>query len=196
MALSAASPSSELFWDSCVFTAFLRDERDAYDVDSIAQYLNEAREGKHRIYTSSLVFAEILPSSLTKPGIGSFQDFVDDFQGAIVVVEASPNVMQLAGRLRDLPYRKTNSRGRRLATPDAIILASCVYLGEALGVRVSAFHTFDDGNTRGPEGRSVPLLSYHEWCEGFTEEQTKVAKPVLDLNRTRPIHPTPKLPGT
>src|SRR5579863_6523628 len=123
MALSAASPSSELFWDSCVFTAFLRDERDAYDVDSIAQYLNEAREGKHRIYTSSLVFAEILPSSLTKPGIGSFQDFVDDFQGAIVVVEASPNVMQLAGCLRDLPYRKSDSRGRRLATPDAIILA-------------------------------------------------------------------------
>src|SRR5690348_3451547 len=104
MALSVLAPSSELFWDSCVFTAFLRDERHAYDVDSIAQYLRDAREGKLRIYTSSLVFAEILPGSLSKPGIGSFQDFVDDFQGAIIVVEASPNVMQLAGRLRDLPY--------------------------------------------------------------------------------------------
>ena len=67
MVLSAAAPSN-LFWDSCVFTAFLRDESGAYDVNSIAQYLTEAREGKHRIYTSSLVFAEVLPSSM-KPGV-------------------------------------------------------------------------------------------------------------------------------
>jgi predicted nucleic acid-binding protein len=196
MALSSPATPSDLFWDSCVFTAFLRDEKDIYDVNSIAQYLAEAREGTHRIYTSSLVFSEVLPSSLTKPGLGSFQDFVDDFQGSIIIIEASPNVMQLAGRLRDLPYRKSNSRGRRLATPDAIILASCVYLADAIGVRVNAFHTFDDGHTRGPEGRSVPLLSYQEWCEGFTPEQMRIAQPVIDLARKRPIHPAPKLPGT
>jgi predicted nucleic acid-binding protein len=194
MVLSAPAPSY-LFWDSCVFTAFLRDEHGAYDVNSIAQYLTEARDGKHQIYTSSLVFAEVLPSSI-KPGIGSFQDFVDDFQGAIIIVDASPNVTQIAGRLRDLPYRKGTSTNRRLATPDAIMLASCVYLGEAMGIRVNAFHTFDDGRRRGPEGRSVPLLSYHEWCEGFSVEQMRIAKPVIDLARARPIHPSPKLPGT
>jgi hypothetical protein len=191
-----AAPTSDLFWDSCVFTAFLRDEQAAYDVNSIAQYLTEAREGKHKIYTSSLVFAEVLPSSLTKPGIGSFQDFVDDFQGAIVIVDATPNVMQIAGGLRDLPYRKSPSPGRRLATPDAIMLASGVYLVEAMGVRVNAFHTFDNGRRRGPDGKSVPLLSYHEWSEGFTPEQLRIAKPVIDLNCCRPVHPSPKLPGT
>jgi predicted nucleic acid-binding protein len=190
------APASDLFWDSCVFTAFLRDEQVAYDVNSITQYLAEAREGKHKIYTSSLVFAEVLPSTMTKPEIGSFQDFVDDFQGAIIIVDATPNVMQIAGRLRDLPYRKSSSLGRRLATPDAIILASCIYLVEAMGVRVNAFHTFDNGRRRGPDGKSVPLLSFHEWCEGFTAEQMRIAKPVIDLNRRRPIHPSPKLPGT
>lgn len=194
MVLSAPAPSN-LFWDSCVFTAFLRDERAAYDINSIAQYLTEARDGKHRIYTSSLVFAEVLPSSMT-PGIGSFQDFVDDLQGAIVIIDASPNVTQRAGLLRDLPYRKGASANRRLATPDAIMLASALYLADAMGIRLNALHTFDNGRRRGPEGRSVPLLSYHEWCEGFTPEQAKVAKPVVDLLRVPPIHPSPRLPGT
>ena len=93
-----------------------------------------------------------------KQGIGSFQEFIDDFQGAIVVVDASPVVTQIAGRLRDLPYRKTGSTSRRLGTPDAIMFASCLYLNEAMGIRVNALHTFDDGKRRGPEGRSVPLF--------------------------------------
>jgi predicted nucleic acid-binding protein len=190
----SAPNTSELFWDSCVFTAFLRDERIAYDVDSISQYLEEARDGRHRIYTSSLVFAEVLPSSM-KPEVGSFQEFTDEFHGAIIVIDASPVVAQIAGRLRDLPYRKGSSTARRLATPDAIMLASCIYLNEAMGIRLSAFHTFDDGRRRGPEGRSVPLLSYHEWCEGFSSEQMRTAKPIIDLPRTRPRHPSPRLPG-
>jgi predicted nucleic acid-binding protein len=193
--LSAAT-TSDLFWDSCVFIAYLGDEQTTYDVNSIAQYLTETREGRHKIYTSSLVFAEVLPSSLAKPDVGSFQDFVDDFQGAIIIVDATPIVMQIAGRLRDLPYRKGTSPGRRLATPDAIMLASCLHLADAMGVRVNAFHTFDDGRRRGPDGRSVPLLSYHEWCEGFTQEQMRVSRRVIELNRCRPLHPSPKLPGT
>jgi len=114
MVLSAPS-SSNLFWDSNVFTAFLRDEQGVYDVNSIAQYLGEARERKHQIYTSSLVFAEVLPSSM-KPGVGSFEEFLDDFRGALIIVDASPNATQIAGRLRDLPYRKGTSTNRRLAT--------------------------------------------------------------------------------
>jgi predicted nucleic acid-binding protein len=195
LVLSAAL-TSNFFWDSCVFIAFLRDEQAIYDVQSIAQYLEETRQGQHKLYTSSLVFAEVLPSSLTNREVGSFQDFVNDFQGAIIIVDASPIVTQIAGRLRDLPYRKGTSPGRRLATPDAIMLASCLYLVDAVGVRVNAFHTFDNGRRRGPDGRSVPLLSYHEWCEGFTPEQMRVAAPVIGLDRRRPLHPSPKLPGT
>ncbi|MBV9201639.1 MAG: PIN domain-containing protein [Alphaproteobacteria bacterium] len=139
-----ANGKSHLFWDSCVFNAFLRDERDAYDVDSIAQYLTEAREGKHQIYASSLVFAELLPSAITKPGIGSFNDFVEDVQGAITIVDTTPNIMQAAAYLRDLPYKKGNSPGRRLATPDAIMLATAILVRDQFGVSLDFFHTFDD----------------------------------------------------
>jgi hypothetical protein len=63
---------SHLFWDSCVFIAFLRDQSAIYDVNSIAQYLSECRDGKHRIYTSSLVFVELLPSYII-PASGDSQ---------------------------------------------------------------------------------------------------------------------------
>jgi predicted nucleic acid-binding protein len=182
-----------LFWDSCVFYAFLRDERTAYDVNSIQQYVQEAREGKHRIYASAIVLAEVVPSAITKPGVGTFQDFLDDLQGAVILVDASPNVMHLAAQLKDLPYKKGNSPGRRLGTPDAIILASCVYVRDVLGVTVDFLHTFDDGKRRGPEGKMVPLISYEDWCSDFTKEQMAVAQQVIELNRRRPIHPSPTM---
>lgn len=75
-----ADGKAHLFWDSCVFYAFLRDEKHAYDVDSIAQYIDEAREGKCQIYASSMVYAELIPSAITKPGIGSFREFVNAFR--------------------------------------------------------------------------------------------------------------------
>ena len=74
------------------------------------------------------------------------------------------------------------------------MLASAVYLIQAFSVNIDHFHTYDDGKRRGPEGRSIPLLSYQEWCEGFSPDQMRIAKPVVDLDRCRPIHPSPKLP--
>lgn len=64
------------FWDSGVFTAFLCDEKDKYDVDSIAQYLEEARAGDLRIYTSTIASAEVLPTHLVK--VGTFEEFLQD----------------------------------------------------------------------------------------------------------------------
>jgi predicted nucleic acid-binding protein len=185
---------THMFWDSCVFCALLYDQHQIYDLNSIQQYLREATEGKHRIYTSSLVFAEVVPSQIKKTGVGTFQQFIDDFQGAILVIDPSPNVMHRAGVLRDLPYKKQNAPKRRLATTDAIMLASCLYLVEALNVAVDFFHTYDDGKKKGGEGKMVPLLSYQDWCEGFTSDQMKIAQPVINLKREKPIHPSPGLP--
>jgi predicted nucleic acid-binding protein len=188
-----ADAITHLFWDTCVFCALLYDQHQAYDVKSIEQYLEEARAGKHQIYTSSLVFAEIVPSAIKKNGVGSFQQFLDDLQGAAIIIDAFPNVMHRAGLLRDLPYKKANMSQRRLATTDAIMLASCLFLKEAMGVAVDHFHTFDDGKKKGLEGRMVPLLSYQDWCENFTSDQMTIAQPVISLSRQPPIHPSPRL---
>ncbi len=142
-----------------------------------------------------MVLAEVVPSAITKPDVGSFQEFIDDLQGAVILTTPTPNIMHATAKLKDLPYRKGNSTGRRLATPDAIMLASCADLVNVHGVKIDFFHTYDDGKKRDPvNGRMVPLISYEEWCEGFTPQQLAVAKPVIDLNRRKPIHPTPTLP--
>lgn len=183
-----------LFWDSCVFAAFLRDEHDAYDIDSIEQYLQEAKEGKFRIFSSTLSSAEVLPSQLKNPAIASFEDFLADFSGAIIPVDPNPNVMALSGLLRDLPYKKGTSTKRRLTTPDAVMLASAIHLQEAHGVRLQAFHTFDKGRKKDAEGNNtIPMIGYEEWCEGFSPIQMAVANKVISLNRTQPIHPSPAL---
>lgn len=183
---------ANLFWDSSVFYAFL-DGNSVHDTSGIEQYLYETRNGEHRIYASSLVLAEVIPSAITRPNVGSLQDFIDDLESAVTIVTPSPDVMHRAARLKDLPYQKANSRGRRLGTPDAIILASCLEIMEMWNINIDAFHTFDDGKTRGPQGRMIPLISYQDWCEGFATVHLAVAEPVIRLNRCKPIHPRPRL---
>ena len=183
---------SNLFWDSCVFYAYL-DSQTTHDIKGIDQYLQESRDGLHRIYASSLVLAEVLPSAITRPDIGTLQNFIDDLQGAVTIVTPSPDVMHHVALLKDLPYKKTNSKVRRISTTDAIMLASCLEIRDVWGITIDAFHTFDDGKTRGPGGKMVPLISYNDWCQSLTAEQLKVATPVIQLNRCRPEHPTPSL---
>jgi predicted nucleic acid-binding protein len=185
---------SNLFWDSCVFYAFL-DQGTSHNVAGIEQYLHEARNGKHRIYSSSLVLAEVVPSAITKPGVGTFQDFIEDLQGAVILMNSSPDVMHRAALLKDLPYKKANaSKVRRLSTTDAIMFASCLEVRDVLGIKIDAFHTFDDGKKRNPvDGKMVPLISYQDWCDGFTPDQKALAAHVINLNRREPDHPSPTL---
>jgi predicted nucleic acid-binding protein len=182
---------SHLFWDSCCFIAFLNDERSSYDVPSLEQYLDDARNGKVRIYTSTIALAEVKPSFLKKKSIGTFADFIEDLSGAVVLIDPVPDIMIFAGYLRDLKYKKANSDKRQLATPDAIMLSSCVYLRSTLGVQLDHFHTYDRGKKRGLDGgKGIPLLTYHEWCEGIAEDP--IAAQIIGISRKEPLHPEPR----
>ena len=98
-----------IFWDSCCFIAFLNDEKDIYDVPSLEQFLEDAKNGDARIYSSTITLAEVRPSFLRKRSIGSFADFIDDLSGAIVLIDPTPDIMTRAGFLRDFKYKKANS---------------------------------------------------------------------------------------
>ena len=116
---------SELFWDTCVFSAFLYDEKETYDLGPIEQYLSEAKLGKHKIYTSSVVFAEIASSKIKRAQApGTMNELVRDLTGSVIVIESSVPVMQLSGRLKDIRYKKGASEKRVLSTGDAVMLAS------------------------------------------------------------------------
>jgi len=180
-----------LFWDSCVFNALLYDESAAYGIASIDQYLEEAKAGACKIYTSSVFLAEVAQSKIRKKGIGGPIHFLNDFVGSVVVIDASVSVFELAGRLKDIPYRKGTSDKRVLSTGDAVMLATALFLKDAYEVVVDAFHTFDNGGKK----RELSILSYHEWCEGLSGAKAALAGRVVSLLREIPIHPAPKFEG-
>jgi predicted nucleic acid-binding protein len=184
--------SENWYWDTCIFVAFLNDNRPAYGVhiDHIEQFLDDCKRGECAIYTSTITIAEITTKHLVNSKYGSFGDFLNDFGGSIRQVIADPNVMILASAIRGLTYTKTGGN-REMGTPDAIHLASALVLESNYGVQVNAFHTFDNGKSRGLEGRSVPLLSYEEWCGSCANDP--IAKRVIALKRDRPEHPSPRL---
>ncbi|WP_448954842.1 type II toxin-antitoxin system VapC family toxin [Labrys neptuniae] len=184
---------SHYYWDSCVFIAFLNDEQATHGssmIDQIGQHLDEAKAGKCKIYCSSITVAEINNGHLKKSAFGTFPEFLATLKSSVVQVSPDPNIMAVAGQLRSLPYTKGNGQ-RSLGTPDAIHLATALALIETFKVPLDAFHTFDSGKSKGPDGRNVGLLNYHEWCQGL--EADALAQRVVSMKRSKPEHPTPML---
>ena len=105
------SEPKHLYWDACVFIAYLNDETESYGhyISHIGQYLAEARKGECRIYCSTILMAEVLPAYLTKTEYGNFTAFLSDFASVIIPISPDPIIMSLAGELRALPYKKGTS---------------------------------------------------------------------------------------
>lgn len=174
------------FWDSCVFCAYLGDLRDAYDVDSIEYFIDDAKRGKCSIFTSSVCLAEVRESHVVRADAGSYDDFFDSFQSLVQVIDADPNVMRIAGQMRDIQFKKDNGI-RRLGLGDAIMLATCLYMPKAYSVEIDIFHTYDKGKKRGPEGKGVPILDIESWCKDMAGAHLRLIGPVLALKREAPI---------
>ena len=160
-------------------------------VDHIGQFLEEARKGECRIYTSGMTIAEMPKKRMLASPCGDFNEFLADYAGAITTISADPNVMSIAAEIKNLAYTKTDG-SREVGTLDAVHLASALTLIDEYGVQITAFRTFDNGKGKGPDGKAVPLLSYHEWCEGIWSDP--IVMKVTALARKRPDHPFPKLP--
>lgn len=183
------------YWDSCVFIAYFNDEREqhAHLIDHIHQFLKEAQAGKCEIYTSTVTIAEITSQTLSSASVGSFREFLKDFQSSVFLIDADPNTMALASHLRSQRYSKQDgAKPRQLSPPDGIHLATAANLRPMYGVDLDAFHTFDAGRSRGLEGgRGIPILGYEDWtAECGTDSWVKR---VIGLRRSKPEHPSPLL---
>lgn len=175
------------YWDTCVFVAFLNDERQAFQhhIDHIGQFLDDASAGRVTIYCSTITIAEITRASLIRRGSNTFEDFVRDFGDQVVQITPDPRAMRLASHLRSLSYTKAGA-SRTLQTPDAIHLATALQLTDSYGVDLTAFHSFDKGNRGG-----IPIVGFEQWCDGCGDDP--VVKKVIGMVREYPTHPSPKL---
>lgn len=184
--------TAHYYWDACVFLAFLNQEAShGIHISHIDQFLDDARSGLCKIYSSTITLAEINKHNLKSTTHGSFNDFLASFRGAIIPADPNPITMLKASHLRGMTYKKTNGH-RKLATPDAIHIATALTLIDTFGVPLNCFHTFDAGGGKGGEdGPGLPILGYEEWCGECGDDE--MVKRVIAMNREKPVHPTPRL---
>jgi len=179
-----------LFWDSCVFIRYLTGNPD-HRLTDIGEFIRDAQKGQRRIWFSTIAFTEIRPSHLKLKGYGSVADFMEDMAGAFTPIDPNPNILMMAGEMRDVrplhPQADPKAQQRTLGTPDAIHLASCLHVRDVLGVQDIVFHTFDNGKGSVWEGKCVPLLSFQDWYKNGKSHQHIAA--VCALPRKEPIYP-------
>lgn len=183
-----------LFWDSCILCRYLTETPPELLMD-IGQFLNEAKSGESIIYFSTIMLAEVRPSLLKQKGYANFNDLQADLQGALRPIAPNTNILMMASSLRDHTFKlarmQKGQKERILPVPDAIHLATAVYARDALDIPSIAFHTFDDGKSKGADGKAVPLLSFNDWSEHLAKDPTVAA--VRKLPISEPLHPEPMM---
>lgn len=194
------SRQTSYFWDSCIFLAWLHNEtREGGGLESIGQFLEEAKSGSIVIYSSTLIYAEVAGNIEKKGERKNLSQVFADIEGSIVCVSPNDIIMRIASLLRSVKYVKSGSEkkpeGRPLGTVDAIMLATAIYV-EGTGEMIAEFHTYDKGKSKSEGRRTVPLLGYEEWCGSLgrvTNEQKELVGKAVGLKRVTPAHPNPLL---
>jgi hypothetical protein len=182
-----------LFWDTCIFIRYITNDVQSPCFDDIARFIADAKNGKRKIFYSTISLAEFRDDYFEGSRFGSIRDFLDDMGSACIPIEPNPNVMISVGELRSAksvnPAPGGNSRP--IATPDAIVMMSAVYAREALGINDIVLHSTDEGKGKGWAGKAVPIVGFENW---FPEgSRTERVKQVCALPRIKPLHPEPQL---
>lgn len=189
--------SKAYLWDACILYRWLNGQPPEY-LDHIEKHLDEASSGSVDIYISTITLAEIKPSNMGKSGLTPSQ-VISNISSSFVYIDTTPDIMSLAGYLRDQTYQHvdgpiTRAATRPLGLGDSIQLATAVALREEFGVQNLTLHTFDEGKRKdGEEGKKcVPLIGLENWCRECAKDEE--VQRVLSVPRKKPDHPSCPLP--
>ena len=119
-------------WDSSVFISWLRGN-EGEDRDRAIRYLVERVEaGDYKVAVSTLLYVEVLESTMPAPAIGQFEKFMQN-RAMISIVAVDIRVARKAQMIRDTLQKKDEN----ITTPDAVHIAT------AIVSQAKFFHTFD-----------------------------------------------------
>lgn len=190
-------PFKNLFWDSCIFIRYLVGNNSADNFGDIERFISDAKEGRRKIYFSTLTYAEIRQEFFIGTKVGSIKQLFDDLGSSFIPIEPNPNILMRAGELRSCkstnPGDPNPPQQRSIATPDAILLVTCLFARDELDIADIVFHTTDEGKGKNWYGRSVPIIGFERWYPEAT--RTDIVTQVCSLNRSRPLHPEPQIQG-
>ncbi len=155
------------YWDTCVFIAWLKDEkRPSGEMDGVRAVIEGFKKRHFRIFTSVITFTEVTEA---KVGAGVINMFEDLFKRPdLGRINVDPRVAKLARDLRDYySARPEEFNNKTLSVPDSIHLATAILY------RASEFHTFDRKNRNGSLGL-IPLSG------NVAGHNLKISAPGLD----------------
>ncbi|MFC3442174.1 type II toxin-antitoxin system VapC family toxin [Sphingobium rhizovicinum] len=187
---------NNIFWDTCVFIRYLTNDVDSPHFNDIARFVGEAKSGKRKIFYSTITLAELKEEYFDSSRFGSVRDFFEDMGSACIPIEPNPNIMISVAELRSV--KSTNpgnpsASGRVIATPDAIVLMSCVFARDAMGLTDIVLHSTDEGKGKGWAGKAIPIIGFENWYP--EQSRTDRIRQVCALPREKPNHPEPDMFG-
>ena len=133
-----------VYWDSCIFIAWLKDEQrpNPLDIDGVTYLIEEWDAGRLIVVTSTITRIEVLDSHFSAEQRAQFQACLR--RSTIRVEGVTSPIADLAHDIRD------HYAPPLIATPDAIHLATAIAGG------CESFFTFDGTDPSKKKGR--PLL--------------------------------------
>jgi len=143
-------PSKTLYWDSCIFIAWLKDEtRPTGEMDGVYECVTEVEAGRTRIITSVITRTEVFETDLDQSIRDKYSQLLN--RRNCLLLDNDLRVSNLAREIRE--YYKNQHQFDNLPgleTPDAVHLATAIHY------KADAFWTFDDGQLG---GRSILSLN-------------------------------------
>lgn len=114
----------------------------------IETILTEAAVSKRRVWVSSVLFAELRPSTFVPGRFATLFELTRYIRALATLVTPDPNAMLRVARLRDarwqMPSERHDGKPRTIGLGDAMEISSALWVKEAIGVPDLEFLTFDD----------------------------------------------------
>lgn len=160
------------------------------DVETI---LTEAALGKRRLWVTSILFAELRPSTFVRGPFQTIAEFANYIRGIATFVTPDPNTMLRVARLRDVEWRrpaalrKPGEKPRFMSLVDALQIASALWVKEALAIADLEFLAFDELKSDHAEagGWRMSLLRLQDYTEAAPVSSDVLA--AVELTRVEPV---------
>lgn len=132
-------------WDSCVFLAWLQDEKRDFGVmEGIEEIVRKIGGGEVILITSQMTNLEVLESRLSSDAQKKWKEIFN--RRNCQIMDVNPRIGEKASFIRD----HYDQKGIKLSSPDSIQLATAIIFN------AEEFHTFD-GSGKKRKGDILPL---------------------------------------
>ena len=130
-----------IYWDSCVFLAWLKDEdRPGTEMADLASVVEEIGKNNFHLITSVTTKIEVLPKRSGENVITRFNELFKQKNVDAVIIDE--RIANKASEIREYYIEESKRTKER-----ALGFADTLHLATAIIREASIFHTFDDGKS-------------------------------------------------